>query len=109
MNREEIKKEIESALKKYHQGSVALNKLFETIGRNPEGLIQETIYSLQHSMLKQTEKVIGDRAEWLEWFVYDNKSGELGMKAGYDDGMKPIDKIDDLVDLILESQKDERN
>lgn len=77
-----------------------LSNIYNIFGANPDGNFQRSVFKLQDFAIKQTSKIIGDNEEWLDWFIYENDWGEKAFEAGYDDNLKEIKTIDDLVDLL---------
>jgi hypothetical protein len=50
--------------------------------------------------------LVGDfGTEWLCWFIWENKCGEKGMKAGYNKKLRPVKTVKQLVALIEKGAK----
>lgn len=77
-----------------------LDDLYKVIGRNPEGSLQDLIYKLFNSLVDKTSKEIGDKWEWLDWFIWVNDMGENAFEAGYGEDTKPIRTIEDLIGFL---------
>ena len=60
----------------------------------------DAAFGLINVAIKATAEAIGDKHEWLEWFVLENDCGRKGHEAGYEKRLKPIRTVDDLLDLL---------
>lgn len=50
--------------------------------------------------IKIASVAIGDKYEWVSWYVYENDLGKKKFEAGRDGNMKPVCSWDDLLDVI---------
>ena len=50
-------------------------------------------------------ELLGDDPGHLDWFWIENDMGKAELDAGYDDDIRPIKSLDDLVWLIEEGNK----
>lgn len=81
----------------------------EAIGARPESPMIEAFDKVALIAVEATEREItGKDTGWIGWFIWENDCGKRKMEAGYDGKMKPIETIDDLIDLMLE-KKDQTN
>lgn len=69
-------------------------------GGDTESMGLRPPWRLFDAYLKQVEKVVGDDAGWVEWFVWENGCGAKALEAGRHGRMKPVRTVDDLVKLI---------
>lgn len=102
MNKKET---IEKFIEFYKEREMLLDKIQELFGFGDGCVFYDTIFQLEDFALKIAADNIGDKSEWLDWFVYENDCGEKGHTAGYDGNTKPIKTIDDLLELIEEDNK----
>jgi hypothetical protein len=74
------------------------------VGSFPESPLNEAIGALQSGYTRAVAKLVGDAAEWLDWYRFDNQMGAAGMEAGPVHKARPIKTVEDLV-WCLESDK----
>lgn len=43
---------------------------------------------------------VGDKSEWIDWFVFENDFGKGGMVAGKEGDMQLVDTVEKLYNLI---------
>ena len=68
---------------------------------NPGCPLYTAVFELIDVAILAAASAIGDSAgEWLDWFVHDNDCGRKAYEAGYNDNLKPIRTVEDLLDLI---------
>jgi len=77
------------------------NKLYKTLGLEPEGEFISNIWKLKYLadifFLDLTDDYIVD---WVNWYIWENDFGEKAMEAGEKDNLKPIKTIDNLFEVI---------
>jgi hypothetical protein len=77
------------------------NKLYTTLGLEPEGEFIKNIWRLKYLadryFLDLTDEYIVD---WVNWYIWENDFGEKSMEAGENDNLKPIKTIDNLFEVI---------
>ena len=73
---------------------------------NPGCPLYTAVFELIDVAILAAASAIGDSAgEWLDWFVHDNDCGRKAYEAGYNDNIKPIRTVEDLLDLIEEGNE----
>lgn len=103
MTKKEIQKEVDRVIDNYKK----LDGLFESM--HGLGLIDingeffNCIYGIFDDYLKVVQEKIEDPADWLNWYVYENKCGEgdLKAKASEKSRFRKIKTTEDLVELIV--------
>ena len=71
------------------------------IDPNPGCPLYTAVFELLNVAIMATAEAIGGSAgEWLDWFVHDNDCGRKAYEAGYDNRLRPIRTVEDLLDLI---------
>jgi hypothetical protein len=100
MNKKQKKEEINELISVKKHIDKVNEDLFKVIGRNPEGPIQDAIHDLFNRLLVKTAVLVGDDGGWLDWYIFENDMGESEYEAGYDNDMRPICNVDDLLWLI---------
>lgn len=99
MDTQEKVKLVEKVVK-YHSD---LNKTFDDIAKvfctYPEGRLWDQVWSLFDLTVKLTEDAVGDGADWINWYLWENSS-----KAGkvvLEDGTEiVVDSVEKLVQII---------
>jgi len=66
----------------------------------PESPINEAVDRLGIALTDATAKLVGDKAEWLDWYAMENDFGRKGLSARFMGHEKPIKSLEDLMDLI---------
>lgn len=74
-------------------------------GCEPESNFSKLQWKIFERMVSIADIAIDDdgrkwNQSWLQWFVWENDCGRKGLKAWDVDEAKPIDTIDDFLDLI---------
>ena len=84
-----------------HDSLIAqLDALKPTLNPDPGSPFFSAAFELSNVAIKATAAAIGDRYEWVDWYVIENDCGRRGNEAGYTDQLKPIRTAEDLLDLI---------
>jgi len=92
-------KELHDELEALHTDA---KKLF---GCKSESPFSDTTWRVFDAYTYALAYQLGDKGgDWMQWYLADNKMGELGLSAGYDGKCKPIKTLTDLYDLICQKQ-----
>jgi len=91
-----ITKAVESKL----QLDSLYDELYNMFGMNPESKYSTIVYSILGNYIDLVAEVIGDRSEWLEWYIWDNECGSKGFEAGVNDNIRSVKTPEDLLWLI---------
>lgn len=98
-----------SALKENIENIVKINeycrKVCDTIGISPEGELFSHLVLTIEPIVKLLEHRYND-THWIDWYVYECECGRTPLEAGYDDNMRIIECVGDLI-WLLEGSKDE--
>lgn len=97
----ENKQRIETLIETYQNLGNCFDGLFDIFGH---GVIDSELFDKTYQCFdryKETvSEIVGDKSDWIGWYIYDNDCGEKGLEAGHEDNMKSIETIDDLLELI---------
>ena len=80
---------------KRQEAELALGKLC-----NESFIYIDLADNLETEYVKLLSQMVGDKAEWISWYIYENDFGADGMAAGLEDEMISIDNTDKLLRLI---------
>lgn len=72
----------------------------EVLGLSPESPIHVAVWSLQNAYTRSVAQLVGDQAEWLDWYASENDFGRKAMNAGPVGANRPIATLDDLIWVI---------
>ena len=97
MNKKEA---VEKFIKIYKQKELLIDKLQELFGFTDSVMLYDTLFAMEGFSIELVEELVGDKAKWIEWFVYENDCGEKEWPAGHRDNLKKIKTVDDLLELI---------
>jgi hypothetical protein len=102
MKYKEKKKIIDQFLNKFQQIENVYDELSKTMGLNPESPLFKALYIFVDPMIEYVSKDIGDKDDWLSWYIWENHCGKKGLEAsiGKDKKMKEITNVDELLSLI---------
>ena len=75
-----------------------LNKELGLIPESPFFNLVDDIFCFA---LDRVVDIIGDKGEWVDWFMWENDCGRNGLEAGEDGKMKKIKTVEQLVNLIM--------
>ena len=96
------------AIKKVIDAHKAVNDAFDTLesalGVQPDFGFFNECWKAMEASLKAVSIAVGDKDNWISWFVYENDYGRGALKAGYDGKLKKIRTVKGLVRLIEERQ-----
>lgn len=100
LNRDETKALIESLVECRQASEVARLQAAKAIGCRPENPLFDAMFKMEQLAIESVAKLIGDKGEWLDWFIWENDCGKKGMRCsiGSLGKMKAIHTIDDLLD-----------
>ena len=77
-----------------------LDKCDKVIGLAPQGDLWHACSCMMSALTLTTAELVGDEAEWLEWYWLENGMGSKDLSAGYDGQEKHIRSLDDLFWLM---------
>lgn len=60
----------------------------------------EDAYSVTSCAEDMLAQLVGDKADWISWYIWENDCGKRGMEAGELGNLKEIRSVGDLVELI---------
>lgn len=104
--KEKKKEYIERLIDSYKKLDTAFEGIFKIFGDGViESILWENVYKSFDSHINLVKEVVGDDYDWIEWYIYDNDCGEKKLEAGYSPNLKPIQSLDDLLDLIGDGSK----
>lgn len=75
------------------------------LGLTPESELYNIPWKLMDAYTNAVSAQVGDHAEWLVWYWFDNEMGARKMEAGYNSKLRKIKTLRDLAWLIGESNK----
>lgn len=62
--------------------------------------LMEAYWQLFDEYTKFVAEKVGDKGEWLSWYCWENDMGKKRMDAGYNNKLKPIKNLNDLLKMI---------
>ena len=74
-----------------------IEPIADALGLSPESPIHTAVWSLQSAYTAAVAKIVGDHAEWMDWYAAENDFGRKGMDAGPKDAIRPIKTLEDLI------------
>lgn len=74
-----------------------IDPIADALKLTPESPIHAAIWGLQTAYTKAVGKLVGDKADWLDWYASENDFGRKHMDAGPAGSTRPISTLDDLV------------
>lgn len=101
LNQEEIAKKIIAIVDMHDSLERTLKQLEKCFGCVDGPLIDEIWRSFKLAM-GLTSELIGDRSDWLSWYIYECDCGRYPMKAGIGKKLKKISSPLSLAKLIAE-------
>lgn len=78
----------------------AIAPAIDIMGLDERCPLLEQIWLLETTLTAAIAQIVGDEAEWLDWYAHENAFGAKGMDAGPKDAMRPIKTPEDLLWLI---------
>lgn len=82
------------------RGDNLLAPVIDVLDLRPEGPVTTALWITQDALTKATAELVGDGAEWLNWFAADNELGAKAMEAGPLGKERPIKTLEDLLWVI---------
>lgn len=82
------------------QADAAINPVIELLQLQPESPVCGAVWKLQRLLTDMTAELVGDQADWLDWYAYENDMGRKGMVAGWSGFEREIRTLDDLLWLL---------
>jgi hypothetical protein len=80
--------------------TLAIDRIDRAIGLDPDGPMFEANGELMVAYTKAVAALLGDRAEWLDWYWLENAMGAKAHPAGPKGKMRPIKTLGHLLWLI---------
>ncbi len=77
--------------------NLLIDPIADALKLTPESPIHTAIWGLQTVYTKAVGKLVGDKADWLDWYASENDFGRKHMEAGPTGSTRPISALDDLV------------
>lgn len=100
MTRHQRKTLITDCLKQYKEANSFFEDCSKILGAGPESELFSLIFRQAQKIVDLTSTLVGDNSGWIDWYISENNFGENGYPAGYDQKIKSIRAIEDLLDLI---------
>lgn len=94
--KEETWKFIEETLEKLKENEEYFIQIIDVIDVNPESNLVESFYKNVDLIIDSLSKLINDKENWLEFFVFHCDFGRNKMEAGFKDEIKKIDSFEKL-------------
>lgn len=84
------------------QRYLALSAEFDRLGDliDPNSTLYEAVWRTFDVMVNAMSVAIGDKNEWLAWYIFENDCGRKGYSAGYGNDLKPVTSILGLLEII---------
>lgn len=98
INKEKFKDLMSKYIKSLENLTLSMDKLGEFCQVNEDHF--DNFYSHTGLIEEIIGLMVGDEAEWIGWYVWENDMREKGSEAGYKDNMREIKNLDDLYWLI---------
>jgi len=96
-------KKINELIKHYKQMMEMHDKFYDLTFSAPDAPMFEAAYKMLDSYIGATAKIVGDKGEWLNWYIFENDCGSSSNEATSDGNKyteQPIDSVQKLVQLI---------
>lgn len=105
MTNEERKELVQKVVDRHAAISDVFDDLGRIVGCCAESPLFDGVWDVFELLIETTSALIGDKCEWLAWYINENGSGAKRYEAGFDGQMRRIGSVDDLLWLIdLESE-----
>jgi hypothetical protein len=75
-------------------------KVLSSLGLEPESPFHLAVGELTDAFTRQVAAAVGDKADWLFWYMYENDMGRKGYEAGTPDAYRQIKTVEDLLWVI---------
>ena len=93
-------KQINTLVSSYRKLDSVLDSLNASVGLDLDSPLFTVSWATFQLALTTTATLIGDKAEWLDWYIYENDCGDKGYEAGPKEAMRSIRSVEDLLWLI---------
>jgi hypothetical protein len=100
---------IQTAISEYKAMNDAGDKMNQLFGILSDCKAMLPFWVQFDSYLKVLSELVGDKDKWIEWYIFENDCGKKAFEAGYDKKLKPIKTASQLVQLIEEGIKRNKN
>lgn len=74
-----------------------IDPIADALKLTPESPIHAAICGLQAAYTKAVGKLVGDKADWLDWYATENDFGRKALDAGPNGATRPISTLADLI------------
>ena len=74
-----------------------IDPIADALKLTPESPIHTAICGLQTAYTNAVGKLVGDKADWLDWYASENDFGRKHLDAGPTGSTRPISTLDDLI------------
>ena len=101
MTKLEKVKMVERLVADYKEMDAISDQIGKLMGTRIDSPALNPFWAAFDGYVKAVGLATGDTdAEWIGWFIWENRCGEKGMEAGYDDKLRKITTVKQLVSLI---------
>lgn len=104
MTTDEKIKIVTETVRLYKEFSAASDAFCKAAGATLDKGVLDAAWRCVEYHRRHTERIIEDKAEWLDWFIYENDCGEKELKVKYSNRWRAIRTPKDLV-RVMESEK----
>jgi hypothetical protein len=91
---------LETWLDHYNDVDKVFDELNDLIGGMPDSKLQNPVWQMFQGYTGVVSHLIGDRGEWLYWYLYDNEQGKREMEAEVNGKVRKIKTLKDLLRVI---------
>ena len=84
------------------------NELDKVLNIGPENIIFDSMFILLNPLVSALDAKYSSDDNWIDWFVFSNNRGESKFEAGYNDKLKHICDVSDLI-WLLEREREYEN
>ena len=107
MDKKQIQVYVDEIINQFNKIESMYDKLNEIFTLDPGAPIATIVYETFNLYVKATSQIIGDKDNWIDWYIWDNDCGKKGFEAKTHEfnKMKKINTTKDLVKLIMDSQR----
>lgn len=77
-----------------------IRPISDALGLSVESPVHLAVWGLQAAYTQAISKMLGDKAEWCDWYANENDFGRKAYDAGEKDDMRPIKSLDALLWVI---------
>lgn len=101
MTKQEKIRLIKDLIKHYQELNSNFDSIYKLFG-SADSKFTDSVWNAFEAYMRLVQKTVGDKLDWISWFIYDNQCGKANMVYPVNGNKTKVKTVGKLVELIEE-------